>query len=229
MLSGFIKIPRFSVALHYITNNFNKARDMVIHHGLMGSCKNFKSISKNQKIADYTNSYLIDCRNHGQSPHTASNKISDLADDLHEFVLHHKLHKNKKLTLMGHSMGAMALMAFTEKYPQMQEFVDRVILIDINCAPRKEDKGVANTGAMLRSMLEIDLSQDTKTVFRAIEERAINKDTAGLIKTNIEVLGEKQHRWIPNLEVILKDFDELINFELHKNDWRKPVEVIYGA
>ena len=88
---------------------------------------------------------------------------------------------------------------------------------------------MVNTGAMLRSMLEIDLSQDTKAVFRAIEERAINKDTAGLIKTNIEVLGEKRHRWIPNLEVILKDFDELINFELHKNEWRKPVEVIYGS
>lgn len=38
---------------------------------------------------------------------------------------------------MGHSMGAMALMTFTEKYPHMQDVIDRIILIDINCLPRK--------------------------------------------------------------------------------------------
>ena len=61
-------------------------------------------------------------------------------------------------------------------------------------------------------MLKINLNQDTKTVFREIESRAINKDVAGLIKTNIRVEAENKHKWIPNLEVLVRDFDELSNF-----------------
>lgn len=64
---------------------------MLIHHGLMGSSKNFKSLSKNGAFANYVNSYLIDCRNHGQSPHTATHTIEDLADDLYDFIHQHKL------------------------------------------------------------------------------------------------------------------------------------------
>jgi hypothetical protein len=58
-------INKYFVSLHYIKNNFNRKSNMIIHHGLMGSSKNFKSISKNQSISTYVNSYLIDCRNHG--------------------------------------------------------------------------------------------------------------------------------------------------------------------
>jgi len=37
--------------------------------------------------------------------------IKDLADDLHEFIITNALHNTKqKLTLMGHSMGGLALM-----------------------------------------------------------------------------------------------------------------------
>lgn len=56
---------KYSISLAYIKNDFQKSRNMLVHHGLMGSSKNFKSISKNGAIANYVNSYLIDCRNHG--------------------------------------------------------------------------------------------------------------------------------------------------------------------
>lgn len=57
---------------------------------------------------------------------------------------------------------------------------------------------------MLKTMLEIDLNQDTQRVFKEIEKRAQSKDVAGLIKMNVKVLGEKQHKWICNLETIVK-------------------------
>jgi esterase len=113
MIKTLTKTIKYSVVFNYTLNNFDKRRNMIVHHGVIGSCKNFKNFTKHHEISDYVNSYLIDCRNHSQSPHTASNKISDLADDLHEFIIQNELDKNKGLTLMGHSMGAMALMAFT--------------------------------------------------------------------------------------------------------------------
>ena len=81
----------------------------------------------------------------------------------------------------------------------MQEFIDRIIIIDTNCLPRKQDKGVLRTKQMLKNMLEVDLNQHTSKVFMQIDETAMNKGTAGAIKNNIQVIDENTHKWIPNV------------------------------
>ena len=58
---------------------------------------------------------------------------------------------------MAHSMGAMTAMRFTEKYPELQDIVDRIILIDINCIPDKIDTALPKTIAMLNSLSKIDM------------------------------------------------------------------------
>ena len=52
--------------------------------------------------------------------------------------------------LVGHSMGAMAIMRFTELYPEMQEHVDQIVLMDINCVPDKSDPALPRTLDMLK-------------------------------------------------------------------------------
>lgn len=86
-----IKIVKKFISLSFSKNDFGRSRNLIIHHGLMGSSKNFKSISKNQHISNYVNSYLIDCRNHGDSPHVDSHSIEDLAEDLHNFIIQQNL------------------------------------------------------------------------------------------------------------------------------------------
>lgn len=113
MLALKSRIARYSITLNYIHNNFSRPRNMIIHHGLMGNAKNFRNISKNSHISDYVNSYLVDCRNHGDSPHTATHSMENLADDLTDFIKQQKLDEKGRLVLMGHSMGAMALMKLT--------------------------------------------------------------------------------------------------------------------
>lgn len=47
----------------------------------------------------------------GNSPHTSTHTIQDLADDLYEFMEDNRLlDPSHKLTLMGHSMGALAML-----------------------------------------------------------------------------------------------------------------------
>lgn len=160
-----------AVPLHYVLNSFDRSKSLIIHHGLMGSCKNFNSISKNPHISKYRDSYLLDCRNHGQSPHTDTHRIEDLAEDLYALIQRLGLEKGKpnSLALMGHSMGGLALMSFTQKYPQMQDLVSRVIIVDIGCKNREDvHQGINSTGAMLSRMLEIDLNQPTQHLFREI-------------------------------------------------------------
>lgn len=56
---------RFKVSLESIKHIFGRKRNLIIHHGLMGSSKNFRSLSKAPSFSKYVNSYLIDARNHG--------------------------------------------------------------------------------------------------------------------------------------------------------------------
>ena len=58
-------VVRYRVTLNSISNNFNRNRNILIHHGLMGSAKNFRNISKAHSISSYANAHLIDARNHG--------------------------------------------------------------------------------------------------------------------------------------------------------------------
>ena len=57
----------------------------------------------------------------------------------------------------------------------------------------------------------------------------MSKDVAGLMKTSIRVLGHNKHKWINNIETIIKQYRYLNQFQLNVNQWRKPVELIYGA
>lgn len=111
-------ILKYSVSLLSLKILNGKPRNLLIHHGLMGSSKNFRSIARNQIIANRFNTHLIDARNHGDSPHTHSHTISDLADDLLEYITTHGI--KERLTLMGHSMGGLALMEFTKRHPHAQ-------------------------------------------------------------------------------------------------------------
>ena len=40
---------------------------------------------------------------------------------------------------------------------------------------------------------------------------------------------ENGNRWIPNLNILVKNYNEIGNYELYKTEWRKPVDVIYGS
>lgn len=53
------------ISLHSLVHDYSRRDNLIIHHGLMGSSKNFRTISKNSAVSDHVNSHLIDARNHG--------------------------------------------------------------------------------------------------------------------------------------------------------------------
>lgn len=105
----------------------------------------------------------------------------------------------------------------------MQEFVARVVIVDMSCSSKILQRSGNDTGSMLGRMLQIDLNQPTEAVFSEINSRASSKDVAGLMKSNIRILGETSHEWIPNLKVLVQEYTHISEFELEENDWRKPI------
>jgi abhydrolase domain-containing protein 11 len=149
----------------------------------MGSSRNFRTIVKQPTVASRFNTYLIDARNHGDSPHTKTHTIKELADDLLEYVQKEGL--EQRLTLMGHSMGGLALMEFTKLHPEAQKYVDRVIIIDIPSDPVRNYPSFQKTGNMLKALSRIDLSQPLPIIHQEIDKVALSKEIAALLKTNL--------------------------------------------
>ncbi|GME42420.1 abhydrolase domain-containing protein [Neofusicoccum parvum] len=97
---------------------------IIILHGLFGSKRNNRSISK-QLTRDLNRPiYAVDLRNHGDSPHDPRHDYTALAEDMEDFIEHHKLSGS---TLIGHSMGAKTVMAVALRRP---ELVRDVIPVD---------------------------------------------------------------------------------------------------
>ena len=98
-------------------------KPLFILHGLFGSADNWQTLGK--YLAEYFTVYLIDQRNHGQSPHSSewsyelmSEDIKELADD----------EGHDKINIIGHSMGGKAAMFFTIHYP---ERVEKLVVVDV--------------------------------------------------------------------------------------------------
>jgi pimeloyl-ACP methyl ester carboxylesterase len=96
---------------------------LIIIHGLFGSLDNWMTFAKT--MSEKYEVYLIDARNHGQSPHSNVFNIQVMADDLKEFIEEHQLINS---IILGHSMGGKIAMQFAINYPSK---IDKLIVVDI--------------------------------------------------------------------------------------------------
>lgn len=96
---------------------------LIILHGLFGSSDNWYSLAK--VFSEHYTVYLVDQRNHGQSPHSPEFNYKLLMDDLYEFVTSHNI---QQPVIMGHSMGGKTAMNFAVKYPK---HLRQLIVVDI--------------------------------------------------------------------------------------------------
>lgn len=110
--------------MHLYFRKLGTGKPIVILHGLFGSSDNWLTVSK--AFAEKYEVFLIDLRNHGQSPHTKSHTYEEMAEDLAQFLVQNNL---EKIILIGHSMGGKTAMAFAQKYPQK---IEKLIIVDIS-------------------------------------------------------------------------------------------------
>lgn len=101
-----------------------EGRPIVILHGLFGSSDNWMSVTK--ELALHYKAFVLDARNHGQSPHDPSHTYKDMAADLKEFIETHQL---VNPILIGHSMGGKTIMRFAAEYPGIAE---KLVVVDIS-------------------------------------------------------------------------------------------------
>ncbi|UKZ69991.1 uncharacterized protein TrAtP1_010994 [Trichoderma atroviride] len=101
-----------------------KTTPIIFLHGLFGSKKNNRGISKALARDLRTHVYTVDLRNHGESPHDPRHDYTAMTEDILAFIDDHGL---KEPILIGHSMGAKTAMAVALRSP---ETVAKVVAVD---------------------------------------------------------------------------------------------------
>lgn len=131
----------------------DKTKPILFLHGLFGSKKNNRSISKMlaRDLGRYI--YALDLRNHGESPHAPKHDYVSLASDVAHFIQKHDL---KETTVIGHSMGAKTAMTLALSQPDL---VDNIVAVDN--APVDAAIG-RDFATYVRGMKEIDRTHITR-------------------------------------------------------------------
>ncbi|KAK4078521.1 hypothetical protein Purlil1_11919 [Purpureocillium lilacinum] len=102
----------------------NQRAPIIFLHGLFGSKKNNRGISKAlaRDLGRYV--YALDLRNHGESPQNPRHDYPAMAEDVSAFIKDHGL---TDTTIIGHSMGAKTAMTLALRSP---DAVANIVAVD---------------------------------------------------------------------------------------------------
>lgn len=91
---------------------------VIISHCLMGQSSDWSSIAKSllEDLDPPRKIYVVDNRNHGNSPHTPGHSYELMAEDYIQLLKNLEL---KEAVFLGHSMGGRASMYAALKYVRM--------------------------------------------------------------------------------------------------------------
>jgi pimeloyl-ACP methyl ester carboxylesterase len=188
--------------------NFGEGPPMIIVHGLYGASDNWLSIGK--AFTEDFDVYLVDQRNHGQSPHSDTHDYPAMVDDLIGFMVRHKL---QKAILVGHSMGGKTVMFLAEAFP---ERVDTLIVIDIaptTCHPDDHSSQARTHIEIVNGMLSVDFSKVKKRedVDEQLARTIHSPRIRSFLMKNVTRSREGEYSWKLNAAVIGKELSSIFN------------------
>lgn len=179
---------------------YGEGKPVIILHGLFGLSDNW--VSHGKRLSNHFSVYLLDLRNHGQSPHSPTFNYHAMADDLHEFVRENKLDNP---VIIGHSMGGKVAMNFALQYPNM---IERLVVIDIS--PTKYPDRDAHF-EIISAMMSINFEAINKReeVYEILETSIPSEKIRLFIMKNLYRKTRHSFDWRLNLNAINNNMDNV--------------------
>lgn len=173
-----------------------QGKPLIILHGLFGSLDNWLTHAKT--LADHYEVYLVDQRNHGNSPHDDEFNYAVMADDLYEFIKEHKIENPH---ILGHSMGGKTAMKFALQHADMW---DKLIVVDIapKSYPVHHDQIIEGLEA-----IPVDALESRGEADNILEEYIDEFGTRQFLLKNLSRKKEGGFEWKINLPVIKKNIE----------------------
>ena len=206
---------------------FGHGDPLLIVHGLYGSGDNWFTIGRNLK--DLFTVYLVDLRNHGDSPHASEISVDLMTADLEELFESENLNK---ASLMGHSLGGKVVMNFTLRNP---EKVSKLVIIDValrsystpgDFAPQtQEHQKIIEALAALKITGTTERSAIDKQLSREVHSKSLRQ----FLLKNLKRHEDGSFYWGLNIEAVRKNMLQLLDaIETEGKLFNNPVLVVYG-
>jgi len=180
---------------------------LVIVHGLYGTGDNWVSIAR--ELSDNFEVYVVDQRNHGQSPHSEIHDYPAMREDLREFMDDQGI---EKAVLIGHSMGGKTIMSFAMEWP---ERVASLVSVDI--APKSYSKlalasrKAPNHSGMIDALLAMDLenAESREELDLELRPRIASDRIRSFLLKNVRRDNSGKFSWRINLESLNNNLEKI--------------------
>lgn len=186
-----------AVELNY--KEYGSGEPLIILHGFMGALDNWHTLAT--MFGSNRHVFAIDQRNHGKSPHSEFHSIPLMVADLKQFMEENKL---SKVSLIGHSMGGKVVMEFALRYP---ELVNKLIIVDI--APKQYKRGHDD---VFKAIFAVELNKviSRKDAEIMMEPFVQDFGTRQFLMKNLDRAEDGSYKWKMNLNVLHRDYEEII-------------------
>jgi esterase len=190
---------------------------LIILHGLFGSSDNWFTLAKT--FSQRYTVYLIDQRNHGQSPHSPEMNYQVMTEDLYEFMEEHGL---QRPDVIGHSMGGKTAMNFAVRYP---ERIGKMIVVDIvpKAYPVHHDAILDGMDAIPLQSLSSRSEADT-----LLSQYVPEVEVRQFLLKNLSRRTDGGFEWKINLAAIDKNIEALGEGMIYSGKHDKPCLFIRG-
>ena len=188
---------------------FGSGPPLIILHGLYGSSDNWITIGK--ALAERFTVYLVDQRNHGNSPHSDDHNYDLMKQDLLEFTIQHNLNK---INLIGHSMGGKTVMSFAGDYPDR---VASMVIIDIGpgsyLTVEKSGMRTIEHRQIIQGMLAVRPEEitDREEAENRLAPFVDSERARQFLLKNLVRAKDGSYRWRVNVRALEKDIDKIMD------------------
>ncbi|WP_421892652.1 alpha/beta fold hydrolase [Marinoscillum sp.] len=171
---------------------------LFVLHGVFGSCDNWQTLGK--EFAEHFSVYLIDQRNHGNSPHSSEMSYEVMVSDLRELMDDEGL---QTISILGHSMGGKTAMNFAVTFPERLEKLIVVDIAPIYYPPHHQQ--------IFEGFHSIDLQriESRKEADQQMAEKVKVFGVRQFILKNLTRNDDNQFAWKINLEAIEQNIEPL--------------------
>lgn len=205
--------------------NFKKlggGKPIIIMHGLFGASDNWLTVGK--KLADHNSVYLLDLRNHGQSPHSDDFSFNGMVEDLLEFRSDHNL---ENISLVGHSLGGKIAMKYALRFPR---YLDKLVIVDISPIDRNSSniQFIVNIIQAMKT-LDFTIIQSRKQADESLMQEIPNLAIRQFLLKNLTREKDNSLTWKLNLSAIEQNIQILREGVFSKKPFSGPTLFLRGG
>jgi len=173
---------------------------VIILHGLFGISDNWVTIGR--RMAEKYEVFILDQRNHGQSPHSGTFNYYSLVDDLYEFIEDHGIINP---VIIGHSMGGKVAMNFALEHSSK---VDKLVIIDMSVRPYKVRKQHVE---IIEALLSVDLRKvkSRAEVEKLVADKVESPRIIQFVMKNLYRVNEGTFAWRINIKSIYNNLENI--------------------